>query len=222
MEGRERLVEFNEAPFAIRDEDRVGHAFERRLEFAPGRYPLGLTPLFLVDVLDDRHEILGLPVFRAHQRDRQADPDAPAPLAHVAFLERRLRRFRVEEPLQPTLVVRPIVRVGDVLETHPEQLILRVADDLGDPTIHPQPASVRSDQGDADGGLFEGRVEKVFTVALVAPLALVHSADQIADHQKDGERSHMIGRLDCPGQRRWHEKIPHQKAADRGPDDAAP
>lgn len=88
----------------------------------------------------------------------QADPDAPPPCARS--VSRTGTASSVEEPLQPTLVVHPIVRVGDVLETHPEQLILRVADDLGDPTIHPQPASVRSDQGDADDGLFESRVEK--------------------------------------------------------------
>src|SRR3712207_6212588 len=56
--------------------------------------------------------------------------------------------------------------MGDVLEGQPEHLRLFVADDVAEPTVHPEPAPVGAHVGHAHRCLLEGRLEALLALSM--------------------------------------------------------
>src|SRR5215813_1016968 len=121
--------------------------------------------LALGNVLDNGNEVVWRTVRLAHQGNGQVGPHDGAVLAIVAFLHREGINLSRQYPPHRSQILFQIVLMGDVDESLCHQFFSRVTDDVAQPLIDLQPVTVRSDAGDADGGVLEDRSEPRLAIA---------------------------------------------------------
>src|SRR5215471_2576012 len=121
--------------------------------------------LALENVLDDGNEEVRRTVRLAHHGNGQVDPRGGAVLATVAFLHREGINLSRRYPPHRYQILFQIVRMGDLGESLCHQFLSGVTDDVAQPLIDLEPVTVRSDAGDADGGVLEDGSEPRLAIA---------------------------------------------------------
>jgi hypothetical protein len=180
----------DDAPLLILDRSQAGQVIEEPLQQATHAAGILLGVLARVDVLDNRNEVLWRPLVIANQRDTEVDPEATAVLADVALFQRVAVDFPAQRPLELGQVARQVIRVSDVLEAHGEQFRLRVADQLAQALVDPQPAPVARNEGNTDRRLVDGSLQIRFAgaqplLALAQRILVVLLDGDIADNAGD-------------------------------------
>src|SRR5690242_16220234 len=142
-------------------DDRVVRRGDDRSELRLGR----LRPLSLLDVFDDRDEILRASCDIAYQRNGQVDPDDRTILTQVALLHRVSLDFAREQSGDVRQIGVEIVRMRDGLKIEFPQFIGRVTDDLAKAAVDRKPATIETDMRHTDGCLFDRRSKARFDIA---------------------------------------------------------
>ena len=117
------------------------------------------------DVLDDGDEDVGLAVEAMGERHGEVDPGRAAVLAQVALLQRVRVDLAGEQPLALVEVFLHVVRVRDVDERAPHELVGRVPGDLRELPVDTDPATLEVHLRDADGRVVEDAAPAGLAVA---------------------------------------------------------
>ena len=118
---------------------------------------LGLPALG--DVLDLCDEVERLACGVPYDLVAQSDPHDAAVGADVALLDALVPLLSLQLPAAALEVRGEIVRMGDIREREPAELLGRIAEQLAQRLVDVEPAPVRREQRNADGGVVEGDLE---------------------------------------------------------------
>src|SRR5262249_51967467 len=116
-------------------------------------------PLARGDVFDKRDKVVRRTILPARQGTSQVDPHDGAVLEIVALLHHVILDLARQQPPRLVPIRLQVVWMGDVVEGLRHRLLAGVADDVAETLIDLQPAAVRSDAGNADGGVLEDGTE---------------------------------------------------------------
>ena len=109
----------------------------------------------------------------------------------VALLQRVVGPLAGDRLLQQSHIVGNVVRVGDVLEAHAQQLLTRIAHHVAEVLIHPQQGAIQADVGHAGRRLLE--CGHVLPVGLPRSLARLAQALILLLDERDGADDHQLG-----------------------------
>ena len=91
----------------------------------------------------------------ALHRGRQVDPDGVAVLVEVTLFQVVCVDLSAHQGSEPVEIERKVLGVRHLLKVLLQKLGAAVSEDLAEALIDPQPGAVRSDIGDAHGGILE-------------------------------------------------------------------
>ena len=97
----------------------------------------------------------GLPAWSRCSRSRQIDPDGMAVLVEVSLFQMICVDLSAHQGGEPLQIERKVLGVRHLLKVLLQKLVAAVPEDVAKALIDPQPGAVRSDIGDADGGVLE-------------------------------------------------------------------
>src|SRR5712691_2132514 len=144
------------------------HAPEAVLAFA-GRF---LRLHVRGHVVNERRAALRRTGAVTDDRDHDADRDQLSVLADVALVERLVRRIAGKKALAETLARLDVLRMGDVLKSHLQQLLGAVTDHRAQRAVHPQEAAGERGHGYSGRLLIEERVEQLIVRIAVLRLSI--------------------------------------------------
>ena len=114
-----------------------------------------LGTLASTDILDDGDAVRRIAGLVALHRGRQVDPDGMAVLVKVSLLQVVCVDLSAHQGREPVEIERKVFGVRHLLKVLLQKLGAAVPEDVTEALIDPQPGAVRSDIGDADGGVLE-------------------------------------------------------------------
>ena len=146
----------------IGEQGAIGQPGERVVHGLMSKLRLG--PLALRNVLHLGDQIEGAPILIAHRRDAERDPDHLTVGAEIALLGHVSPSLAIDQVTEAPVGVE-IVRVRDIREGHPCEVLLGVSGQVGERLVHLQPLTLRADDRHPGRAVVEGAPEPLIGLA---------------------------------------------------------